>query len=242
MINGKRVLAVIPARGGSKGIPKKNLKHVAGKSLIAHVAEVTHDICEIDKCIVSTDSPEIADHAIECGLDSPFLRPAELSGDFVGDWEVLYHSLTKMEQLDTLTYDYLLMLQPTSPLRRSSDILGCLNLLINKNYSSVWSLSKTDLKYHPLKQLSLNDTDMEFHDPAGKDIIARQQLTELYHRNGVVYAFTRDCILKSRNIIGDKSGGFLLQDEHISIDTLEDIEKIENLFQFRESNSGGEHK
>ncbi|MDB4145246.1 acylneuraminate cytidylyltransferase family protein [Amylibacter sp.] len=240
MINGKRVLAIVPARGGSKGIPKKNLIHVAGKSLIAHVAEVALAINEIDKCIVSTDSPEIAKKAVECGLDAPFLRPEELSGDFVGDWDVLYHSLTKMEQLDSITYDYVLMLQPTSPLRKPSDILGCLNLLINKDHSSVWSLSKTDLKYHPLKQLSLNDTDMEHHDPAGKDIIARQQLTDLYHRNGVVYSFTRDCILKAKNIIGDKPGGFLLKDEHVSIDTLDDVKKIERLFQSRTAYLTGE--
>lgn len=227
MIENKNVLAIVPARGGSKGIPKKNLIKVCGISLIERVSKVVDSVREIDKCIVSTDSKEIAEHAMNCGIDVPFYRPSNLSGDFVSDWEVLNHGLLEVERLARVTYDFILMLQPTSPLRKPEDVSAALKLLVDKNFSSVWSLSETDLKYHPLKQVCLNDHSMNLYDPDGKGIIARQQLNKTYHRNGVVYAFTRDCILKNRDILGNKPGGYVMEGDHISIDTWEDVQRVE---------------
>lgn len=229
MINNKKVLAIVPARGGSKGIPNKNLLKLNGKSLIGLVASVVKNIPEIDRCIVSTDSEKIAEDAITHGLAVPFMRPKKISGDFIGDWDVIYHAVREMERIDKTKYEYILMLQPTSPLRTAKEVLGALELLVTKGYSSVWTLSETDLKYHPLKQMKLTGTSMAHYHNSGKKVIARQELEQLYHRNGVAYAFERKCIMQTKNIWGENPGGFLLESHHVSIDTLADVAVIEAL-------------
>ncbi|WP_340300686.1 acylneuraminate cytidylyltransferase family protein [Roseobacter sp. HKCCD5988] len=229
MINGKRVLAIVPARGGSKGIKNKNLLKINGKSLLEHVATVVGSIDEIDKCIVSTDSHHIVKDAVKHGLSAPFMRPKEISGDFIGDWEVIHHALLEVERIDGVNYDYIVMLQPTSPLRKPHEVREALRLLVDKNYTSVWTLSESDPKYHPLKQMKLDGTDMTHYSPSGKKIVARQQLDKLYHRNGVAYVFTRNCIVQSKNIWGNRPGGLRLVAPHISIDTLGDVRAIEAL-------------
>jgi N-acylneuraminate cytidylyltransferase len=120
------VLAVIPARGGSKGLPGKNVKPLAGIPLIAHTVKMAAMCPEIDRCIVSTDSQEIARVAREYGADVPFMRPAELAQDETAIWPVLRHALETVEQAGTRRYQYLLLLDPTSPGRRPEDVTAAL--------------------------------------------------------------------------------------------------------------------
>ena len=120
MIDGRRLLAVVPARGGSKGVPLKNLRQVGGVSLVARAGHLVRELLEIDRAVVSTDHDGIAQAATEAGLDAPFRRPEELSGDLVSDLDVLTHALLACESADDVRYDVVLMLQPTSPLRRPS--------------------------------------------------------------------------------------------------------------------------
>src|SRR5262245_55533188 len=105
MIEGLSVLAVVPARGGSKGIPLKNLRQVGGRSLVARVGDVIASIPEIDRAVVSTDHPGIAKAAHDAGIDAPFMRPAALSGDYIGDVDVLVHALSECETTDRRRYD-----------------------------------------------------------------------------------------------------------------------------------------
>ena len=165
MIGGRRVLAVVPARGGSKGIPLKNLRHVAGRSLVAHAAGIAAAVDEIDRRVVSTDHEGIATEAEAHGLAAPFRRPEALSGDRVGDWDVLQHALTEMERIDGCIYDIVVMLQPTSPLRTAANVRDTIVKLVDGGHDAVWTVSPTDLKYHPLKQLSVEDGRMQFFDP-----------------------------------------------------------------------------
>ncbi|KPQ16040.1 MAG: N-acylneuraminate cytidylyltransferase [Rhodobacteraceae bacterium HLUCCO18] len=230
MIGGRRVLAVVPARGGSKGIPLKNLRHVAGRSLVAHAAGIAAAVDEIDRRVVSTDHEGIATEAEAHGLAAPFRRPEALSGDRVGDWDVLQHALTEMERIDGCIYDIVVMLQPTSPLRTAANVRDTIVKLVDGGHDAVWTVSPTDLKYHPLKQLSVEDGRMQFFDPRGAGIIARQQLSPVYHRNGVAYAFTRDCLLEHGAIMGPDTGAVVIEGAHVSIDTLEDIDKVEAHF------------
>lgn len=223
----KSVLAVVPARGGSKGIKLKNLRKVMGKTLIEHVATVLSELEWVDKSIVSTDHAQIIEHSLECGFEVPFVRPDDISGDTISDFQVLEHALKESESFYKQQFDIIIMLQPTSPLRTSKDIKDTVNLLINDSLDSVWTLSETDLKFHPLKQLKINDGKLYFDDPMGSKIIARQQLNQTYHRNGVAYAFTRECLLNQQTILGNNSGGLILENLNISIDTEEDIAKIE---------------
>ncbi|MEB3332987.1 MAG: acylneuraminate cytidylyltransferase family protein [Synechococcaceae cyanobacterium] len=235
MLAERRVLAVVPARGGSKGVPLKNLRCVAGTSLVGWAGRVAAALAAIDRAVVSTDHPGIAAEAREHGLDAPFLRPQELAGDRVADWDVLHHALVTMEQLDSVSYDVVLMLQPTSPLRRVEDVRRTLEILVEGHHDSVWTVSETDLKYHPLKQLTLVNGSLEYFDPRAATIIARQQLTPVYHRNGVAYAMTRQCLCEQRTIKGAHSAAHVITDRQVSIDTEEDLALVERLLQERDA-------
>jgi CMP-N,N'-diacetyllegionaminic acid synthase len=227
VIDGRRVLAVVPARGGSKGVPLKNIRPVRGTPLIALVAPVVAQVPAIDRSVVSTDHAEIARVAREAGLDVPFLRPPELSGDTIGDWDVLVHALGEMERLDGHVYDVVLMLQPTCPLRTPAHVAHTLEQLVRDGLDSVWTVSATDLKAHPLKQLTVDGGRLDYFDPRGRSIVARQQLTPVYHRNGAAYAFTRACLLEQKSILGAKAGAVVIDDPLVNIDTVADFEELE---------------
>jgi CMP-N-acetylneuraminic acid synthetase len=149
MIGTKRILAVVPARGGSKGIPLKNLKPVGGVPMVAQVGVVLRDLPAIDRAVVSTDNDEIARVAEGAGIAAPFRRPAGLAGDRVAD--------------------------------------------------------------------------LDYYDPSGNAVVARHQLKPGYHRNGVAYAITRDCLVNQRSIKGTRTRGLVLDGHFVSIDTEWDI-------------------
>jgi len=230
MIAGKRILAVVPARGGSKGIKLKNLAHFSGKPLIVWAAEFANNLEYIDRHIGSTDHPEISRLAIEYGLPCPFVRPKDLSGDRVSDVDVLIHALQTMETMDDTRYDLVVMLQPTSPLRCPSDIKQLLDLLIETGADSALTVSLTDLKFHPLKQLTLDDGRVEYFDPAGANIIARQQLRSTYHRNGVGYAVTRECLLEQSAVIGADCRALIIDRPVLNIDTPSDLSRFDDVY------------
>ncbi|MGY6554483.1 MAG: acylneuraminate cytidylyltransferase family protein [Wenzhouxiangella sp.] len=227
MRSGQRILVVVPARGGSKGIPLKNLHPVAGRPLLKHTADLIKQLAWVDRAVVSTDHLLIRQTALELGLDVPFMRPPELSGDRIGDIEVLMQALVATEADDGQRYDIVVMLQPTSPLRRAAQVSAALDKLIDEELDSVWTVSPTDLKAHPLKQLSIDEHGrLGFHDPRGADIIARQQLKPVYHRNGVAYVLRRE-LLEQGSLLGARSGALVIEEAQISIDTLEDIQRVE---------------
>jgi CMP-N-acetylneuraminic acid synthetase len=121
------------------------------------------------------------------------------------------------------------MLQPTSPLRTSAQVLGAIRMLIDGGWDSVWTVSQTDSKAHPLKQLIVKDGALSYYDDAGAGIIARQQLAPVYHRNGVAYAITRACLLEQSSIKGHRAGALVIDGHHVSIDTDEDLKIVELL-------------
>ena len=231
MIDGQRILVVCPARGGSKGIPLKNLKPFLGVPLVARVGHLVREIPGIDRAVVSTDSEEIAEIARKSGLDDPFRRPAELSGDRISDLQVLTHALQETERLDKVDYDIVVMLQPTSPLRTAEHVRDTIRMLIDGDWDAVWTVSETDSKGHPLKQLTVKDGRLDYYDPAGKQIIARQQLIPVYHRNGVAYAIRRNCLLQQKSIAGERTGALVLEGNLVSIDTMWDLELAEFIAQ-----------
>jgi len=227
MYKDKSILAIVPARGGSKGVPLKNIRPVHGIPLIVWVANVVKQVPAIDKTVVSTDHDEIARIAEEAGLAVPFRRPDALSGDRIGDTEVLNHALVESERIYGRKFDVILMLQPTSPLRTRSHIEHVLDKLIDEKRDAVWTVSQTDLKYHPFKQLTIEGNALRYFDENGKKIIARQQLTPVYHRNGLVYAMTRDCLLNQQSCFGKNTGAVIVVEPVVNMDTIEDFEKLE---------------
>ena len=227
MIEGRKVLAVVPARGGSKGIALKNLRKIGGRPLVALAGDVARRVPEIDRAVVSTDHDEIAKVAAQAGLEASFRRPPELSGDRIGGWDVLNHALLATEALDGVLYDIVVMLQPTSPMRTPANVSEAIRMLATGGWDSVVTVSQTDLKAHPLKQFVLDGPKLGFFDESGRGVIARQQLTPLYYRNGIAYAMTRECIVDQKTIFGRNAGALAIPGHHVSIDTEWDIKMVE---------------
>lgn len=205
----------------------KNIRPLNDVPLVALVGRVVRQLSYVDRAVVSTDHPEIARIARDSGLDVPFLRPEELSDDIVADWDVLHHALTECEKLDSRQYDVIVMLQPTSPMRKPEHVTETVEKLIMGGYDAVWTVSETDTKAHPLKQLIIKDEALDYYDPAGSRIIARQQLTPVYHRNGIAYAITRDCIMNKKNIKGNHTSAVIIKCPIVNIDTEQDFKLAE---------------
>ncbi len=227
MLNGKSILVIVPARGGSKGIKLKNIQPINGVPMIALTGQVVRKLDYVDRAVVSTDHPEIARIAEASGLAAPFPRPEHLAGDVIADFDVLLHTLIELEKLDGSRYDIILMLHPTSPLRKPEQVTSTVEKLISGGYDAVWSVNETDSKNHPLKQLTINDEQMEYYETGGENIIARQQLKPVYHRNGVCYAFTRECLVEQKTIKGRRTSVFVVEEPMVSIDTMYDLKLVE---------------
>lgn len=234
MYKGKKILVVVPARGGSKGVKLKNIRPVGGIPLVGLTGNVIEKLDYIDRAVVSTDHAEIARIAEESGIACPFMRPESLSGDRIGDWDVLHQALVEMEKQDNTTYDIIVMLQPTSPFRKAEHVHDTIEKLINGGFDAVWTVSETDSKGHPLKQFTVTDDALLYYDEKGKQIIARQQLTPVYHRNGVAYAITRECIENQKTIYGKKTSALIIDDFLVNIDTEMDFKLAD--FYIKEKN------
>jgi CMP-N,N'-diacetyllegionaminic acid synthase len=226
MWRGKKVLAIVPARGGSKGIKKKNIYPVCGKPLIQYTSEIIRECKWIDYAVVSTDDPEIG---ILSELNFDFIRPAELSGDRVSDFPVVEHALLAVETKIQSNFDLILLLQPTSPMRRSMDLERALDKLIDGDFDSVMSVSETDSKGHPFKQFIIDGDEIRHWTKQGAKIVARQELSKTYHKNGLVYAMTRQCIIEQKEIFGRKHTHSLIERPVVNIDTIEEIKYFEFL-------------
>lgn len=188
MIDGKRVLAIIPARSGSKGLPGKNVRDLCGKPLIAWSIEQGLACEYIDTVLVSTDGEEIAAIAAQCGARVPFLRPAVLAGDAASSIDVLLHAIDYLEGLGEI-YDYIVLLEPTSPLRDVLDISEALELLIgSEGVESVVGVTKAEAS-HPSFLFVVQDgllRPMSGSQPTG---LRRQDIKEdYYYLEGSVYA------------------------------------------------------
>jgi CMP-N,N'-diacetyllegionaminic acid synthase len=205
MIDGESVLAIVPARSGSKGIPNKNMALVGGLSLIARAGEVLSSIPWIDRRVISTDSPLYAEEAQAHGLEFPFLRPASLSGDSAGALETIVHALESCERLDQRTYGLIILAEPTSPLREPSDIERTVSTVLTTRADSAITVSRIDSKFHPDKLFAIVEGLLKFFTPRGATVTQRQRLEPLYSRNGLCYCFRRETLLNKRTLITENT-------------------------------------
>lgn len=218
MISGHKVLGLIPARGGSKGIPRKNIKNLAGKPLIAWTIEAARRSEHIDKVIVSTDDQTIADVARQFGAEIPFIRPAELATDAALALDVILHAGGFMEKNDR-KYDVIAYLQPTSPLRRASDIDGALELFVEKGAKGVRTIAKSPF---PRRFVNTVGEDLNlrnfFEDPdSGKN---RQDSPQFYKIHGAVYVVDWGYLKDNKHWSAGETYGYIMPDERsIDIDT-----------------------
>ena len=187
MINGKKVLTIIPARGGSKGLPGKNIKELCGKPLIVWTIEQALNSKYIDNVVVSTDSEKIAKITKEAGANVPFLRPAELAADDSPTSDAILHVLKQLGLMGE-SYEYVALLEPTSPLRKSNDIDDAINLIIqNTRADCLVSVGEVHME-HPMivKKIDKKGFVVPYISNIAK-IHQRQQADKAYFPYGVIY-------------------------------------------------------
>lgn len=221
MIADKSVLAIIPARGGSKGVPRKNLRMVKGKSLLCSTIEAAKQSKFIDTIIVSSEDAEIIAAAKAAGASVPFVRPLDLAQDETTTSQVILHALLQMPH-----YDYILVLQATSPLRNSQDIDASLQLLIEKKSPACVSVSET--AGHPYWMFMLSE------DQALKQFIEqdmpkrRQDLPAAYALNGAIYAAETEWFKQHQRFISEETVAYVMpQERSLDIDTEFDFKLLE---------------
>lgn len=216
----KKILAIIPARGGSKGIPRKNIKHLAGKPLIAWTIQAALDSHVFDRIIVSTDDEEINQVSKKHGAEVPFLRPLELASDTAKSIDVVLDLLKKLADKEHYFPDAIMLLQPTSPFREVSDILEVTQLLqTNEAADAIVSVCAVE---HPITWL----TEMT---PEGKLIsiidnktftFRRQDSQQLYELNGSMYLLKTKVIQQEQTFLPKNTFGYVMSTENsIDIDT-----------------------
>jgi len=217
------LLAVIPARGGSKGIPRKNIKQLWGKPLIAWTIEAAKNISKIDRLILSTDDEEIAAIGRKLGVDVPFLRPQELAAD---DTPAILTALQILELLPE--FDEILWLQPTSPLRIAEDINQLIQFAEQQNANSVASV--TVVKTNPNWIFQINPNFLLRHYIDSPFIPDRQKIPQAYMLNGSIYWANVHWLQKRKTFVCDDTLGFVMPAERsIDVDTLLDWDWVEFL-------------
>jgi len=215
---GRSVLAVVPARGGSKSIPRKNLRTINGISLLGRAILTARDARDLDAIIVSTDDDEIMAEGAKYGARVPFRRPPELASDRATSVDMWIHAWSECEKLDGRTYDISVLLEPTSPMRRVEDIRRTLDTVIEGHYPAAATVSPTPAHFTPNKTLTLDGPIIGFYHPEGARYSLRQAIPRYYHRNGLCYAVTRKHLLEDRLIIEAHCAGVVVDRYVVNID------------------------
>lgn len=220
MYNGKKILALIPARGGSKGIKNKNIIDLCGKPLISYTIEAAKRSGYIDEIIVSTDNQEIAEVARSYDAEVPFIRPASLAEDTSKTIEVVMHAINFLEQEDRL-FDTLILLQPTEPLRTSDDIDGAIKKYFLCGERGLVSVSEVDDNPILIRSIDTNDLLIPLINTGSTR--RRQDMPVYYRVNGCIYINKVSEINESLSF-NDNKLAYIMQREHsIDIDELKDL-------------------
>lgn len=230
MIEGKSFLAILPARGGSKGIPGKNIKLLGNKPLIAWTIEAAKNSRYIDRIVISTDSNEIADVSRQFGADVPFMRPVELASDSAKTSDAIIHAIKWLSENDKANYDYFVLLQPTSPLRNEIHIDKSIETIINdKNAGSLVSVREVKENPHLMKVIS-EDGYLDNLITTDKSDNRRQDLPGVYILNGAIYISKTDEYLVNPSFYSGNCLPFVMNYESsIDIDDITDFHLAEYL-------------
>ncbi|MBC8331869.1 MAG: acylneuraminate cytidylyltransferase family protein [Anaerolineae bacterium] len=217
------VLALIPARGGSKGVPNKNIARVGGKPLVAWTILAAKQVRSVDRIVVTTDSPEIARVARDYQAEVPFIRPPELALDDTPGMPPILHAIQWLETNQSYCPDYIMCLQPTSPLRSSQDIDAVIRIALDKDADSIVSVSS--VQQHP-QWMKYVDAEGRMADyfPAADLIMRRQDLPPVYALNGAIYLTRRNILLEKETWYAPETYAYIMPPERsIDIDTSWDL-------------------
>lgn len=225
---GERVLAIVPARGGSKGIPGKNLKQVGGMSLIARTASVARSLPWIDALVLSSDDEKMIAEGRRVGLDVPSPRPAHLSGDTALSVDVWRHAWLEADEYFGAPFDISVFLEPTSPLRIANDIERCVAQLTDSPYLAAATVSETPAHYTPHKTLKIDeDGTIGFYLDTGSRHSLRQTIPTYYNRNGACYAARRGAVIERGTIVEENCAAVVITRPMVNIDEPIEIEMAE---------------
>lgn len=228
MYNNKKILAIIPARGGSKGIPHKNIMKINNKPLIAYSIEAANGSKCIDYILVSTDDNEIKNVSLNYGAKVPFLRPEEISNDTAKSIDVVLHAVEFLKSKGE-EFHYVVLLQPTSPLRSSQDIDSAIELLMKKEEESLVSVCEAS-ENPVLMRIIENDKLKSFVEFKG-DNLRRQDLPKFYIFNGAIYINSVEMLFKEKTFVNETTIPFVMDSKKsIDIDNLLDAKLAELIF------------
>lgn len=230
MIEGRKVLALIPARGGSKGIPGKNIHPVGGRPLLAWSIDVARQSRYIDRTIVSTDDPRIAAIARELGAEIPFMRPEELARDDTPGMAPVMHALANIPG-----FDVLVLLQPTSPLRTAADVDGAIEKVVLAGSPACVSVSEAENHPYWTYRMDAKGCLTPFLEVPEDRFSRRQDLPPAFTLNGAVYAANIAWLNRTGTFLSKETAGLAMPAERsIDVDTIEDIERVEEIIRRRE--------
>ncbi|WP_374550752.1 cytidylyltransferase domain-containing protein [Flavobacterium sp.] len=221
-----KILALIPARGGSKGVPRKNIRLLGKKPLIEYSIDAAKEADVFDEIIVSTEDEEIAIAAEVAGCKPPFIRPIELAQDNSTSISVVQHAIDFFEKKN-IFFDAVCLLQPTSPFREKGFIEKAIQKFIENDYDCLISVLPVPHEYNPHWTFEEKNGILKISTGDEKIISRRQDLPKAFHRDGSLY-ITKTEILKNGSFYGEKIGFIESnQDYYVNIDTMEDWEKAE---------------
>lgn len=229
------LLAVIPARGGSRSVPRKNIAPVAGKPLIAWTIRAAQRSQSISRLIVSTDDEQIAHTARQYGAEVPFLRPTELARADTPGVDPIVHAVEWLHQHEHYQPEYVMVLQPTSPLRTAEDIDAAVQLATERNADSVVSVTTT--RHHPYWMKRVAE-DGSLHNFVAQDraYTRRQDLPSAYALNGALYLARREVLLVQRSFYANQTYGYIMPPERShDVDTPWDLHIVQLVLQDRQA-------
>lgn len=225
MYKNNRILAVIPARGGSKGIPSKNIFNVGGQPLIKYTIDCAKNSKYLDRTVVSTDSMEIKRVAEECGGDVPFMRPAELAMDTSKTIDCIVHAVEILKKMGE-EYDYIVLLQNTVPLRKSWHVDKAIEKIMNSNERSL--VSVTEVEQHPILMRTLNEDDTVENLLYMNSTMRRQDFPKFYKVDGAIYIQKLDKDFNLETSFNDGKLAYIMDSKYSTdIDNYIDIKRIE---------------
>ena len=218
-----KIIGVILACGCSKGVPGKNIRLLAGRPLIAYTIELGMQCSLITDVVLTTEDEKIREIAIDCGAQAPFLRPSELATDTALAVPTVQHAVREMEKVKGGSYDYVIMLQPTSPLKTTDDLTNALQQLIKSDADSIISVVDVD-NWHPMKMKKFEEGLLVDYDEPPVEMPPRQSLPSVYIVNGAIYATKRDVLMERNSFKGSKCLGYIMPFERsVNIDTEADF-------------------
>lgn len=234
-----RVLGIVPARGGSKGIPRKNIRLLDGKPLLAYTAAAALGSACLSRVLLTTDDEEIAEVGKGAGLEVPFMRPADLATDSTPMIDVVLHTLQWVQSRGE-AYDAICLLQPTSPLRSGRTIDRCISSLWERDVETVVSVRPVPSEYNPhWVYFATPDGLLEPSIRNAQTIPSRQELPPAYHRDGSVFVARSQIVMTRHSLYGTKTLGLLSpEEEAFDLDTEEQWELLERRLNSREATAG----